>query len=144
MRTPTDTAPLPRLQLALNVSDLDAATDFYRRLFDAEPHKRRPGYVNFALDQPPLKLVLTEGEGPAGTLNHLGVEVADTTTVAAETARLAEVGLATDVRDEELCCHATQDKVWVTGPDGQRWEVYTVTDDDPADEGTDESVVCCA
>ena len=127
-----------RLQLALNVADLDEAVDFYGRLFDAEPHKRRPGYANFALADPPLKLVLFEGGGPAGTINHLGVEVTSTDAVAETAERLAIEGLQTDVREDEVCCHATQDKVWVTGPDTTRWEVYTVTDDAPtdADPGT--------
>jgi catechol 2,3-dioxygenase-like lactoylglutathione lyase family enzyme len=124
---------MSRVQLALDVTDLDAAVAFYGRLFGATPHKRRDGYANFALDEPPLKLVLIENpQASGGTLNHLGVEVDSTDEVAAATARLADAGLVTDVRDAELCCHAVQDKVWVDDPDGARWEVYTVLDDAPA------------
>lgn len=123
---------MTRVQLALNVTDLDAAIGFYGSLFDATPHKVRPGYANFAIDEPPLKLVLIEGTA-GGSLNHLGVEVGSTDEVAAATRRLDEAGLDTDVRTSELCCHAVQDKVWVTDPDGAPWEVYTVTDDQPVD-----------
>ena len=127
--TTTETEGLPRLQLALNVDDVDAAVAFYGRLFQAEPHKRRPGYANFALTSPPLKLVLIENPGAGGTLNHLGVEVGSTDEVARTTGRLADEGLATTVEDDVTCCFAVQDKVWVSDPDGARWEVYTVTDD---------------
>ena len=125
---------MSRIQLALNVSDLDEAVDFYSRLFDTTPHKRRPGYANFAIEQPPLKLVLFEGEGAGGTINHLGVEVDSTAQVHDATARLDRTGMATDVRQEEVCCHARQNKVWVEGPDDSRWEIYTVTDDAPAQQ----------
>ena len=139
---------MSRVQLALNVSDLDAAVDFYGRLFDAEPHKRRPGYANFAIADPPLKLVLIEAEGAPATLNHLGVEVSSTDAVDAATRRLDAAGLNTDVRAGETCCHATQDKVWVADPDGAPWEVYTVTDDAPdvaaAQEGACCEPACCA
>lgn len=125
---------MSRLQLALRVSDLDAAIDFYGRLFDAKPHKRRPGYANFAIDEPPLKLVLLEGEGDEPTrLDHLGVEVASSDEVKAATDRLAAAGLATRVQDETTCCYAVQDKVWVTGPGDEPWEVYTVLADDRPD-----------
>jgi catechol 2,3-dioxygenase-like lactoylglutathione lyase family enzyme len=120
---------LPRVQLALNVDDVDAAVDFYRRLFGTEPAKRRPGYANFAVASPPLKLVLLENPGSGGTLNHLGVEVAESQQVAEAQARLADEGLPTTVEDEVTCCFAVQDKVWVTDPDGAGWEVYTVTDE---------------
>jgi catechol 2,3-dioxygenase-like lactoylglutathione lyase family enzyme len=122
---------MSRVQLALNVSDLDAAVEFYGKLFRAEPAKRRPGYANFAIDEPPLKLVLIEGEASAGSLNHLGVEVASTGDVREATDRLAAVGLATRTEDEVACCYAVQDKVWVRDPDGTPWEVYTVLADSP-------------
>ncbi len=120
---------MSRVQLALNVDDLDEAVVFYSRLFDAEPAKRRPGYANFALDEPPLKLVLVENPGAGGSLNHLGVEVASTGEVVAATRRLAGAGITTRVEDGTTCCYAVQDKVWVTGPGAERWEVYTVLAD---------------
>ncbi len=117
---------MSRLQLALNVDDLDAAITFYSKLFHAEPAKVKPGYANFAIAEPPLKLVLLENPGQGGTLNHLGVEVESSDTVHAEIARLADEGLFTEEEIGSTCCFATQDKVWVTGPGGERWEVYTV------------------
>ncbi|MBW3669706.1 MAG: VOC family protein [Actinobacteria bacterium] len=135
---------MSRVQLALNVTDLESAVGFYTKLFDAEPSKRRPGYANWALENPPLKLVLLESpEGTGGTLNHLGVEVFSTDEVAAATARLADDGLPTDVEENTTCCYATQDKVWVTDPDGARWEVYTITDDNPVPVGAVCSPGCC-
>ncbi|HEX4775414.1 MAG TPA: ArsI/CadI family heavy metal resistance metalloenzyme [Acidimicrobiia bacterium] len=119
---------MTRVQLALNVSDLDEAIDFYSKLFDTPPAKVRPGYANFAVAEPPLKLVLIEGDG-GGTLNHLGVEVASTDQVRATQTRLTGEGLQTAVEDEVACCYAVQDKVWVDGPDGEPWEVYTVLSD---------------
>jgi catechol 2,3-dioxygenase-like lactoylglutathione lyase family enzyme len=118
-----------RVQLALNVQDLDAAVDFYSKLFGTTPAKRRPGYANFAVEEPPLKLVLVEGQGAPGSLNHLGVEVSEPSAVQAATARLAGAGLATATEDEIECCYARQDKVWVDGPDGEAWEIYTVLAD---------------
>lgn len=120
---------MSRVQLALNVDDLEAAITFYSRLFNAEPAKRKPGYANFAIADPPLKLVLLENPGTGGTLNHLGVEVGSSNTVHAEIARLTEAGLVTEKEIGTTCCFATQDKVWVTGPGGERWEVYTVLAD---------------
>lgn len=122
---------MPRIQLALNVSDIDAAVEFYRRLFHAEPAKRRPGYANFAIENPPLKLVLIENPGGAGTLNHLGVEVESSAAVDSETARLRSEGLVTRNEDGVTCCHAVQDKVWVADPDGAPWEIYKVLADAP-------------
>jgi catechol 2,3-dioxygenase-like lactoylglutathione lyase family enzyme len=119
-----------RVQLALNVSDLDEAVGFYTKLFQTEPAKRRPGYANFAVADPPLKLVLFENPAEAGTLNHLGVEVGSTGEVVSATRRLAAEGLPTDVEEGVTCCHALQDKVWVAGAD-TRWEVYTVLADAP-------------
>ena len=135
------TSSLPRVQLALNVSDVDAAVEFYGRLFDAEPAKRRPGYANFALDSPPLKLVLIESADAAGTLNHLGVEVASAADVAAATGRLEGSGLAGQVESEVACCFAVQDKVWSTDPDGVAWEHYTVLADSPLMAPVDDA--CC-
>ena len=135
---------MSRVQLALNVTDLDAAVDFYSKLFAAEPHKRRPGYANFAIDSPPLKLVLFENaDAPGGTVNHLGVEVPTVDEVTAATRRLADEGLPTDVEENTTCCFAVQDKVWVTDPDGARWEVYTVTDDNPAPTEAACAPGCC-
>jgi catechol 2,3-dioxygenase-like lactoylglutathione lyase family enzyme len=122
-------SPVSRIQLALNVADLDAAVDFYSKLFDTPPAKRRPGYANFAVGEPPLKLVLIEGGGESGTINHLGIEVFSPEAVSTASARLHEAGLVTDVEHETTCCYAVQDKVWVSGPDGARWEVYTVLAD---------------
>ena len=120
---------MSRLQLALNVSDLDSAIDFYSKLFDTPPAKVRPGYANFAVAQPPLKLVLIENAGAPGTLNHLGVEVESPDEVAAAQRRLTEQGLPTTVEDQVSCCYAVQDKVWVDSPDGSPWEIYTVLAD---------------
>ena len=120
---------MSRVQLALNVSDLDAAVDFYSRLFATGPAKLRPGYANFAVADPPLKLVLIAGGGPGARLNHLGVEVASAAEVATARRRLAGEGLPTASEDGVDCCYATQDKVWVDDPDGAAWEVYTVLAD---------------
>ncbi|MGN6611991.1 MAG: ArsI/CadI family heavy metal resistance metalloenzyme [Angustibacter sp.] len=134
-----------RVQLALNVDDVDAATAFYRQLFGVEPAKTRPGYANFAVADPALKLVLLQNPGQGGTLNHLGVEVADVDTVDAEQTRLAEAGLASVDERGTTCCYAKQDKFWVEGaPDGERWEVYTVLDDSPSFFAADaDGPACC-
>ena len=129
---------MSRVQLALNVNDIDEAVSFYAKLFGTGPAKRRPGYANFAITEPPLKLVLLENPGQGGTLNHLGVEVADTDAVDAEQARLAEAGLAAVEERDTTCCYARQDKFWVTGaPGGERWEIYTVLQDSPTFWGQD-------
>ena len=120
---------MSRLQLALNVEDLDASIVFYSALLGTEPAKKRPGYANFAIAEPPLKLVLIENPGQGGSLNHLGVEVESSDLVAAATTRLRNEGLVTDVEENTTCCFAVQDKVWVNGPDGEPWEVYTVLSD---------------
>jgi catechol 2,3-dioxygenase-like lactoylglutathione lyase family enzyme len=123
---------MSRLQLALNVDDIDEAVSFYARLFGTEPAKRKPGYANFAIAEPPLKLVLLQNPGQGGSLNHLGVEVTDTDTVEFEHARLAQAGLAAVDERDTTCCYARQDKFWVQGaPDGERWEIYTVLEDSP-------------
>ena len=140
---------MSRVQLALNVADIDAAVDFYTKLFGAEPAKRRPGYANFAIAEPPLKLVLIEypaarGEGVTGALNHLGIEVETADEVRAATRRLEGEGLAPDVQDSTTCCYAVQDKAWVNDPDGAPWEVYTVLADAPAEAGLGCSTESCA
>ena len=129
---------MSRVQLALNVNDIDEAVSFYARLFGTEPAKRRPGYANFAITEPPLKLVLLENPGQGGTLNHLGIEVPDTGAVETEQARLAEAGLAAVEERDTTCCYARQDKFWVTGaPGGEQWEIYTVLQDSPTFWGQD-------
>ena len=121
---------MSRLQLALNVDDLQESIAFYTRLLGTEPAKVKPGYANFAVADPALKLVLIENPGRGGSLNHLGVEVVDTDTVDTEQTRLAAVGLASVDERDSTCCYAKQDKFWVEGaPDGERWEVYTVLED---------------
>ena len=131
---------MSRVQLALNVSNLEEAITFYSKLFGAEPANVREGYANFAIVDPPLKLVLIEG-GQGGSINHLGVEVETTAAVAAATQRLADEGLGTDGEQETTCCFAVQDKVWVSGPDHERWEVYTVLGDAESFSGNER---CCA
>ena len=117
---------MSRVQLAINVENLDDAIAFYSKLLQMQPSKRRPGYANFAVDAPPLKLVLIEGEGAPGSLNHLGIEVDSSCEVSGTASRFDALGLDTLVEDEVPCCYALQDKVWVTDPDGARWEIYTV------------------
>ena len=126
---------MSRVQLALNVADIDTAVEFYSKLFGTEPAKRRDGYANFAIAEPPLKLVLIEDPNQTpGTLNHLGVEVDSSEEVAAAQARLAGRGLTTALEQQTVCCYAIQDKVWVDGPGGEPWEIYTVlADADMAD-----------
>lgn len=139
-----------RVQLALNVSNLDQAIEFYRTLFGTEPAKVREGYANFAIADPPLKLVLIAGDGAGGTLNHLGIEVGSTDEVAAAIVRLQGEGLATAVEEQTTCCFAVQDKVWVHGPDAEPWEVYTVLADadtmrpvaEPVDLGLTRGMCC--
>jgi len=116
---------MSRVQLALNVDDLEAAVAFYSKLFGAQPAKVKPGYANFTIAEPPLKLVLLENPGQGGSLNHLGVEVESSEQVRGEITRLTAAGMFTEEETGTTCCFATQDKVWVTGPGGERWEVYT-------------------
>src|SRR5690242_5285745 len=146
MRSVPQEVPMSRVQLALNVDDVDAAIAFYSKLFGTEPAKTRPGYANFAIANPPLKLVLLENPGQGGTLNHLGVEVTDVAAVDAEQTRLADLGLASTDERETTCCYAKQDKFWVEGaPNGERWEIYTVLADSATffGEPTD-GPACCA
>lgn len=139
---------MSRVQLALNVSNLEQAIDFYSKLFGVGPAKVREGYANFTIAEPPLKLVLIEGDGAPGTMNHLGVEVESTDAVAQATQRLSNEGLETKLEEETTCCFAVQDKVWVNGPDGEPWEVYTVLSDANVMKlipvaGSDSGSVCC-
>ena len=134
---------MSRIQLALNVSNLDEAVVFYSKLFKSAPAKVRPGYANFAIDEPPLKLVLIEGGGEPGSLNHLGVEVFSVEEVKEATTYFTANDVATTVEVQTTCCYAVQDKVWVDGPDNTRWEVYTVLGDAPTmSEPSIDS--CCA
>jgi catechol 2,3-dioxygenase-like lactoylglutathione lyase family enzyme len=137
---------MSRVQLALNVSNIDEAVAFYSRLFATEPAKRRPGYANFAIDEPALKLVLIENADAAGTLNHLGVEVSSVDEVTATSTRLADEGLAT-ATESGACCYAVQEKVWVNDPDSAPWEIYTVLADSDVPHsglGSEVTDVCCA
>src|SRR6201992_2786669 len=140
--------PMSRVQLALRVADLEGSVAFYSKLFGTGPAKTRPGYANFAIAEPPLKLVLIEGGGAPGALNHLGVEVASTEEVGAAQARLTDEGLACATEDEVACCYALQDKVWVDAPDGEPWEIYTVLTDAESRDGalrpdaTDDAMCC--
>ncbi len=142
---------MSRMQLALNVDDLGEAVTFYSKLFNTQPAKLKEGYANFAITEPPLKLVLLENPGNGGTINHLGVEVESSATVHDEIARLTGEGLFTDEEIGTTCCFATQDKVWVTGPGGEKWEVYTVladsetfgTSPNHAGGESDAAGVCC-
>lgn len=139
---------MSRVQLALNVNDLQSAIAFYSKLFGTEPHKVHEGYANFAITEPPLKLVLIENPGHGGSLNHLGVEVESSDEVVGAIDRFRSVGLLADVEENTTCCFAVQDKVWVHGPDAEPWEVYTVLADAPVmhdvpPAGETESV-CCA
>jgi len=134
---------MSRVQLALNVDNLDESIAFYAKLFATEPAKVRPGYANFAIAQPPLKLVLIENPGHGGSVNHLGVEVADTDTVDAEQTRLAAAGFASIDERGTTCCYAKQDKFWVEGtPNGERWEIYTVLADSQTAGGPSEGSPC--
>lgn len=135
---------MSRVQLALRVADLQSSIDFYSKLFGAEPAKLRPGYANFAITEPPLKLVLIEGEaGEPTRLDHLGIEVESTDQVTTATTRLAGEGLDTAVEENTACCYAVQDKVWVHGPGNEPWEVYVVKADADTLAKAEDSI-CCA
>jgi catechol 2,3-dioxygenase-like lactoylglutathione lyase family enzyme len=139
---------MSRVQLAINVSRLDDAIAFYSKLFATEPAKVKPGYANFAINEPPLKLVLIEGVGAPGSLNHLGVEVESTDAVTAANARLTGEGVACATEDQVTCCYAVQDKVWVDAPDGEPWEIYTVLADAEMPNGelraaAGDDALCC-
>ncbi len=136
---------MSRVQLALNVEDLDSAVDFYTKLFGTGPAKVRDGYANFAIAEPPLKLVLIQSPGRGGTLNHLGVEVDGAGDVADAADRLRAAGLNAAAENGTTCCYALQDKVWVHGPDAEPWEVYTVLADSASRDGLSDApgAVCC-
>jgi catechol 2,3-dioxygenase-like lactoylglutathione lyase family enzyme len=133
-----------RLQLALNVRNIAEAVAYYTKLFGVQPHKERPGYANFAIEQPPLKLVLFENPEAAERINHLGVEVFAPAEVGAAFERLEPLGLVEEVQQGTTCCHATQDKVWSREPQGLRWEWYRITDDAPAEALLAAGTTCCA
>ena len=134
---------MSRMQLALNVSDLDEAITFYSTLFKTPPAKVHPGYANFAIEDPPLKLVLIEGVGEPGSINHLGVEVSSTEEVMAASKIFAEEGFTTAIEEQTTCCFAVQDKVWVDGPDRSKWEIYTVLADADDSDGIGGDERCC-
>jgi len=139
---------MSRVQLALNVADVDTAVEFYSKLFATEPAKRRPGYANFAIADPPLKLVLIEnraerGHGVTGALNHLGIEVGTPEEVQAASSRLSGEGLDPEVQESTTCCYAVQNKAWIDDPDGAAWEVYTVLADAPDETGLGCSTEAC-
>ena len=136
---------MSRVQLALNVPDVEQAVGFYSKVFKADPIKRRPGYANFAIADPPLKLVLFENPEAGDPLNHLGVEVSSTDEVIAETQRLGAAGIATRTEEGTTCCYAQQDKVWVSAEGQQTWEIYTVLADAGAElEGKTRADVAAA
>ncbi|MGZ4664802.1 MAG: ArsI/CadI family heavy metal resistance metalloenzyme [Frankiaceae bacterium] len=138
--------PTSRIQLALNVRDVDAATKFYADMFGVPPSKQRPGYANFVIADPALKLVLFENPGAMSPLNHLGIEVASTADVIATGRRFTAAGLRHSTPDEATCCHAVQDKLWVEAPDVPlgAWEIYTVRAADPAADDACPADRCCA
>lgn len=134
---------MSRIQLALNVSNLDEAIEFYSKFFETQPAKVRDGYANFAIEEPPLKLVLIENEGAPGSINHLGVEVSSSDEVTNASNYFSSVGLATRLEESTTCCFAVQDKVWVGGVDGSSWEIYTVLDDSPSESDVRGDGSCC-
>ena len=142
----TEDAPTQRLQLALNVKDLDEAIAFYSKMFDVEPARRRPGYANFAIANPPLKLVLFESD-EAGTINHLGVEVTTSQEVIEAEQRLIKAGLETTGIDDTVCCYAEKTETWLASPDTIRWEWYVRTGDSEQLEnevvGSNSAPACC-
>lgn len=133
-----------RIQLALNVEDVATATAFYEKMFGTMPHKVRDGYANFSIENPPLKLVLIEKPGATEHLNHLGVEAVTVAGVAEALTRFEAAGLETSVAEQDVCCHATQDKVFVTAPDVPLgwWEFYSISDDNPANPDGESTSVC--
>ncbi|MCL4152087.1 UNVERIFIED_CONTAM: hypothetical protein GTU68_032503, partial [Idotea baltica] len=120
---------MSRFQLSMNVSDVDAAVEFYTMLFGVGPAKHSAGYANFVVADPPMKLIVIEGEGNPGSINHLGVEHNSGTEVAAETRRVIDAGLEVELDDPHTCCYATQEKAWAQDPEGTPWEIYTVVED---------------
>ncbi len=137
---------MSRVQLALNVDNINSAVEFYSKLFATEPAKRRPGYANFAIAEPPLKLVLMENPGASDRLNHLGIEVESSEQVTQVSDRLQKDDLTVTDRKQTTCCYALQDKVWVKDPNGADWEVYVVLEDSAtfSESQKTASSVCCA
>ena len=137
---------MSRVQLALNVDNIDSAVEFYSKLFATEPAKRRPGYANFAIAEPPLKLVLMENPGASDRLNHLGIEVESSEQVTQVSDRLQKDDLSLTDRNQTTCCYALQDKVWVKDPNGADWEVYAVLEDSAtfSESQKTASSACCA
>jgi len=133
-----------RLQLALNVRNIEEAVSYYTKLFDTQPHKHKEGYASFAIDNPHLKLVLIENPNSVDRINHLGVEAENNEELSEVMNRLERDGIADEFEDKTTCCFATQDKVWSTEPQGLNWEWYTITDDNPKEANTPNSRVCCA
>jgi len=133
-----------RIQLALNVRNLDEAVAFYTKFFSVEPHKQRPGYANFAINTPPLKLVLFENPNATERLHHLGVEVFEPEQIEHTSRRLSETGILDETQRDETCCHATQDKLWAQEPQGLRWEWYRITDDNPVITRKAQGAGCCS
>ena len=133
-----------RLQLALNVRNIEESIGYYSKLFDTQPHKRKKGYANFEIENPPLKLVLFENPDSDERLNHLGVEIPETESLSVITQRLEKYGIAEQLENQTTCCFATQDKIWSIEPQGLRWEWYTITDDNPGKTNEPNSRVCCA
>ena len=133
-----------RLQLALNVKNIDDAVQYYSKLFNSKPHKRKDGYANFAIANPPLKLVLLEDKAADSRINHLGVEVLPGEDLNVEIDRLQQSSLVDKVEGQTNCCYAIQDKAWTTEPEGLKWEWYQIIDDNPAENTACESGVCCA
>lgn len=142
MSAPAATPTTGRIQLALNVDDLEASVRFYSDLFGQGPVKERDGYANFAIAEPPLKLILFAG-GEGGTINHLGVEVPDSDAVNSAIGRMQGAGLSLDIEEQVTCCYATQNKAWATAPDGERWEYYTVLADAEQPESSGDEPACC-
>lgn len=144
--TVPETPATGRVQLALNVEDLEASERFYADLFGVEPIKRKPGYVNFAIAQPPLKLILFQG-GDGGTINHLGIEVPSSKDVSDAIERLEDADMDVEIEEKVTCCYASQDKVWATAPDGEKWEYYTVLADVDrleSNQGSETATQCCS
>ena len=132
-----------RLQLALNVRDIEEAVSYYSKLFDTQPHKRREGYANFAIDNPPLKLVLIENSKADDRINHLGVEIDQNKELRKVIKRLERNHIADEIEEQTTCCFATQDKVWSTEPQGLHWEWYAISNDNPEQPNASKSNVCC-
>jgi len=142
-----------RLQLALNVKNLDSAITYYSKMFDAEPHKVRKGYANFAIDNPALKLVLFENPNANEHLNHLGVEVFDSADIEKTSKRFEVAGILGSVQTDMICCHAGQDKVLAKAETNLSWEWYIIKDDNPhgadqnasqcCSDGSQQKSVCC-